>query len=112
MTHDGGVWVFREKEPDIDVFGPIKINDNVFIGFGAILMPNITIGSNCIIGAGSIVTKDIAENSVAVGAPARVITTVDKYYDSIEDKKDSIRAYSDEEKRNYLITKFGLDRVE
>ncbi len=52
VNHDGGVWVFRDKEPDIDVFGPIVIGDNVFIGYGAIIMPSVTIGSNCVIGAG------------------------------------------------------------
>jgi acetyltransferase-like isoleucine patch superfamily enzyme len=43
ITHDGSVWVFREKFPEIDFFGPIKIGNNVFIGTGAIILPNVTI---------------------------------------------------------------------
>lgn len=55
---------------------PITIEDNVWIGGGAILLPGITIGKNCIIGAGSVVTRSISENCVAVGNPCRVIKTI------------------------------------
>lgn len=53
--------------------GPIVISDNVWIGEGTAIMPNVTIGKNSIIGANSVVTKDIPENCVAAGNPARVI---------------------------------------
>lgn len=52
---------------------PIKVGSNVWIGANAVLLPGVTVGSNVIIGAGSIVTKDIPDNSVAVGNPCRVI---------------------------------------
>lgn len=52
---------------------PVIIGDNVWIGGGAILLPGITIGSNTVIGAGSVVTKDIPSNVVALGNPCRVI---------------------------------------
>ena len=39
ITHDGAVWIFREDEPDIDLFGPITIGDNVMIGLGAKILP-------------------------------------------------------------------------
>lgn len=52
---------------------PIKIEDNVWIGGGAILLPGVTIGKNSVIGAGSVVTRSIPENCVAVGNPCRVI---------------------------------------
>lgn len=42
------------------------------IGFGTAILPNVTIGRNCIIGAGSVVTRDIPDDSIASGAPARV----------------------------------------
>lgn len=51
---------------------PVKIGKNVWIGGGAIILPGITIGDNAVIGAGSVVTHDIAPLSVAVGNPARV----------------------------------------
>jgi len=51
----------------------ITICDNVWIGGNVCILDGITIGKNCIIGAGSVVTKDIPDNSVAVGNPAKVI---------------------------------------
>ena len=53
--------------------------NNVFIGSNSIILPNIRIGSNVIIAAGSIITKDIPDNSVVAGVPARVIETFDNY---------------------------------
>ena len=52
---------------------PVKIEDGVWIGGGAIILPGVTIGRNAVIGAGAVVTKDIPANAVAVGSPARVI---------------------------------------
>jgi len=55
---------------------PVTIGDNVWICAGAIVLPGVTIGANSVIGAGSIVTKDIPENSLAVGNPCKVIRTL------------------------------------
>lgn len=52
---------------------PITIENNVWIGGGAIVLPGVTIGNNSVIGAGSVVTKSIPAYSVAVGNPCRVI---------------------------------------
>jgi len=52
---------------------PVTIEDGVWIGGGAILLPGVTIGRNSVIGAGSVVTHSIPENCVAVGSPCRVI---------------------------------------
>ena len=52
---------------------PVTIEDGVWIGGGAILLPGVTIGKNSVIGAGSVVTRSIPENCVAVGNPCRVI---------------------------------------
>lgn len=52
---------------------PIVIGNDVWIGCGAIINPGVTIGDNVVIGSGSVVTKDIPSNSLAVGTPARVI---------------------------------------
>jgi acetyltransferase-like isoleucine patch superfamily enzyme len=104
VTHDGGVWVFREKEPDINVFGRILVGDNVFIGYGSIIMPDVTIGSNCVVGAGAIVTRDIPENSVAVGVPAKVIMSIDEYYEAVSLKKVNLGDVPEGEKKNYLLS--------
>ncbi len=53
--------------------GTVVIGKNVWIGENACILPDVTIGDNCIIGAGSIVTKSIPDNSIAVGNPARVV---------------------------------------
>lgn len=79
ITHDGGCWLFREEMPDIQVFGPIIIEDNCVIGQNAVLFPNITIGSNSIVGAGSIVISDVPPDTIAIGVPARPFGSVAKY---------------------------------
>jgi galactoside O-acetyltransferase len=55
---------------------PVKIEDNCWIGAGSIICPGVTIGENSVIGAGSVVTKDIPDNSVAVGNPCKVLRTI------------------------------------
>ncbi|NQX66766.1 acyltransferase [Paenibacillus alba] len=59
--------------------GAITIEDGVFIGARALIMPGVTIGSNSIIGAGSVVTKSIPAGSIAVGNPAKVVSSVEAY---------------------------------
>jgi maltose O-acetyltransferase len=52
---------------------PVTIGDDCWIGGGTIICPGVTIGNRCVIGAGSVVTKDIPDDSLAVGNPAKVI---------------------------------------
>jgi maltose O-acetyltransferase len=56
---------------------PVTIGNNVWICTGALILPGVTIGDNSVIGAGSVVTKDIPPNSLAVGNPCRVIRTLE-----------------------------------
>ena len=55
---------------------PIHIGRNVWIGSNSTVLAGVTIGDNAVIGAGSVVTKDIPENMIAVGSPARVIRSI------------------------------------
>lgn len=59
---------------------PITVEDNIWIGGGSIILAGVTIGKNSIIGAGSVVTKSIPENCVAVGNPCKVIRTLKPVY--------------------------------
>jgi len=63
----------HESSPDKVGCAPIIIEDNVFIGTGSKIMKGVTIGHNSVIGAGSIVTKNIPANSIAAGNPAKII---------------------------------------
>ncbi|WP_195543596.1 sugar O-acetyltransferase [Massiliimalia timonensis] len=58
---------------------PVRIGRNCWIGAGVTIVPGITIGDNVVIGAGSIVTKDLPSNVVAVGNPCRILREVDEY---------------------------------
>lgn len=79
ITHDGAAWIFRDEVPDAQVFGPIVIEDNCIVGQNAILFPNIRIGRNSVVGAGSVVINDVPPNSIVVGVPARPLGSVEKY---------------------------------
>lgn len=64
----------RRKQAQYNL--PVAIRDNVWIGAGALILPGITIGENSVIGAGSVVTKDVPANVVAVGNPCRVLREI------------------------------------
>lgn len=63
---------------------PVHIGKNCWLGAGVIVLPGVTIGDNTVVGAGSIVTKDLPANVVAVGNPCRVLRPIEekdkKYY--------------------------------
>ncbi|AOH84266.1 capsule biosynthesis protein CapG [Sphingomonas panacis] len=105
-THDGGVWVFRESDSDIDIIKPITVGSNVFIGYGTIILPGVTIGDNVVIGAGSVVSRDIPSDSVAVGVPARAIKTFDAYRDSTRAAADPTKSLNPKDKRAYFEKKY------
>ena len=56
---------------------PVRIEDGAWIGGGTVILPGVTIGRNSVIGAGSVVTRSIPANCVAVGNPCRVIKQID-----------------------------------
>lgn len=70
----------RKKQAQFNV--PVYIEDNVWIGANATILPGVRIGENSVIGAGSVVTHDIPANVVAVGSPCRVLREIsDKDYE-------------------------------
>lgn len=81
LTHDFTSRVFINLWNDfLPSSGKITIGNNVWFGYNCTVLKGVTIGDNCIIGIGSIVSKDIPANSVAVGAPARVVCSIEDYY--------------------------------
>lgn len=73
------------RDHDVQYNLPVIIEDHVWIGAGAIILPGVRIGKDSVIGAGSVVTKDIPAGSVAVGNPCRVIRQIteedDRFFD-------------------------------
>lgn len=67
----------REKGLQYNI--PVIIKENVWIGAGAVILPGVTIGKNAVVGAGSVVTKDVPENTVVVGNPARVLREIGEH---------------------------------
>ena len=56
---------------------PVHIKRNVWIGVNVTILPGVTIGENAVVGAGAVVTKDVPDNAVVVGSPARVVKYLD-----------------------------------
>lgn len=79
VNHDAIYAMLRNisEKPVEEHFGCIEVMDNVFIGLGSIILPNVRIGENVIVSAGSVVTKDVPPNSIVGGVPAKVIGSFD-----------------------------------
>jgi acetyltransferase-like isoleucine patch superfamily enzyme len=86
VTHDGGTLILRQEVPDLEWTAPISIGNDVYIGVRTLILPGVRVGNRVIVGAGSVVTKDIPDNSVAAGVPARVIKSVDEYLEQLKKK--------------------------
>jgi acetyltransferase-like isoleucine patch superfamily enzyme len=106
-THDGGVGVFRKEFPNINIFGKIKIGNNVFIGHRVIIMPGIIVGDNVVIGAGSIVTKDVPNNVVIAGVPAKTIKSIEDYKNQALKKSTFIIGGEFENRKSEILAKIN-----
>lgn len=82
ITHDGGTWAFRndqEKYKHVIKFGKIEVGEYSFVGARATILPGVTIGDHCVIGAGSLVNHNVPSGTVYAGVPARFICTTKEY---------------------------------
>lgn len=103
FTHGGGN-VLRNKYPDFDVFGKIIIGNWVYIGTNALIMPGVTIGDNVLVAAGSVVTKSVPSDSVVAGNPAKIICSIDDYYNRNKKYNIHTKGLSYKAKKEKLIT--------
>ncbi len=120
LAHDAST----KRELGYAKLGLTRIEDGVFLGAAAIVLPGVTVGMNSIVGAGSVVTKDIPANVVAVGNPARVICSVFDYYAKVKSRMQSENCFDEsyttrrnvpESKRKEMIEiieKYGCGFVE
>lgn len=84
LTHDGSTCLIKNAAGSrYQRYEPVIIGDDVFIGVNSIIMPGVKIGSRVIVGAGSVVTRDIEDGTIVAGNPARIIGEFDSYYTKI-----------------------------
>jgi acetyltransferase-like isoleucine patch superfamily enzyme len=110
LTHDGATWVFRNTNPryrNVRRFGRITIHDGCFVGFGAIFLPDTSVGRGSVVAAGAVVTKHFPEGSVVAGVPAKVICSVEEYAEKLlAENKDYDEARYKSDKKAELLRLF------
>lgn len=109
ITHDGATLLYRDQIPDLEITKPIIVGDNVYIGVHTVILPGVKIGNNVIIGAGSVVTKDIPDNSVAAGTPARVIKSSQEYLEKAKRESLHLGHLKGKEKDAALRSYYGYE---
>jgi acetyltransferase-like isoleucine patch superfamily enzyme len=111
ITHAGGLSIIRCLYPeykDIDLFEPINIGNNVFLGYGVTVLPGAEIGDNVIVGANSVVTKKkLKDNSIYAGVPAKYICSLDEFMAKNKSKFVYTHNLAPAEKERYLKEKFS-----
>lgn len=90
LAHDASTKEYLGKTK----VGKVIIKDRVFIGWGSVILPNVTIGSDVIIGAGSVINKDVPNGSVVGGVPARVIGKTSEFIEKNNKFLEEYPSYS------------------
>jgi sugar O-acyltransferase (sialic acid O-acetyltransferase NeuD family) len=72
IAHDVTVGDFCEICPNVNLLGNCKIANYTFVGTGSIVLPNVKVGNNVLVAAGSLVTRDLPDNCMAMGVPAKI----------------------------------------
>lgn len=103
FTH-GAAWVAREEYPEIDYFGKIKVGDNVYFGNNSMILAGVTIGSNVIVAAGSVVTKSVTSGQIVAGNPARIVGKTEHFVEKIKNYNVESKGMNYNEKRKYLLS--------
>lgn len=95
ISHDASTW----RELGASRVGVIEIGDRTFIGAYTIVMPNVRIGSDVIVGSGSVVTRDVPNGEVVAGNPARKICTTVEYLEKTKKKLTNAPCFGEEYRR-------------
>lgn len=116
LAHDASTKIFLNYTK----IGRVTIGNNVFIGAESVVLPNVKIGDNVIVGANSTVTKDIPDNVVVAGNPARIMCTLEEYlakqkmqmenspiYDESYTLRGDITMQKKQEQKNTLANSWG-----
>lgn len=86
ITHEGATVVLRCEDPDLEWSAPITVGNDVAIGTGSVILPGVNVGNRVIIGVRSVVGKDVPDNSIVWGVPARRVGSVDDYFERMKEK--------------------------
>jgi len=110
ITHDGASRLIRHNIPGSSIygnsFGRILLHDECMIGMNAIIMPDVEIGPNSIVGVGSVVNKNVPPGMVYAGVPAKPICSLDEYITRYKEKMIEIKSNNREELRRELTLFF------
>ena len=111
ITHDGGVRIMRKLRNDysFDLVKPIIIGNNSFIGMNSTILYGVKIGNNVLVGACSLVNKDLEDNFVYAGVPAKKICSIEEFYKKHEAELLPTKQLDPEAKKEFLLKKFGKD---
>lgn len=111
VTHDGGVLILRKIYPDLEVTKPIVVGSNVYVGINCTILPGVTIGDDVIVGAGSLVNRDVPSRTVVAGVPAKPVRTLDEYVEKVRSESLGYGALSAADKADALKRHFGISHI-
>jgi len=111
VTHEGSAWLLRDRHPNLQVFGRIRVGDDTVIGMGAVILPGTTIGSRCIVGAGAVVKGTVQDGTIVVGNPARVVKNTDEHLSALVSSPDRLDVWHLDaaERERRIKAHFGID---
>lgn len=114
ITHDGATWAFRHRWPeyaDVIKFGRIEVGEESFIGARSVILPGVKIGKNCVVGAGSVVTSDVQDETVVCGVPARPVCSIKEYAEKCRATMDTMIPNFDKDLYNQNKKAYLLENI-
>ena len=90
VNHEGAIWCLRgfdDRFNEFDYFEPIIVGNNVLLGLDSLIMPGVKIGNNVIVAAHSVVTKDIPDDTVVAGLPAKPISKIGDFVEKFKKRE-------------------------